>query len=88
MKKHGIVINRKQKETLPFISAGGISKGICQPKLNTVLRRLSDSQVSLGISSSDMSAIVCTDIAVIETYDIASRKLIIPCTKDCTTRLP
>jgi len=49
---------------------------------------LSDSQVSLGRAGSDTSAIVCTDTAITETYDIASRNLVIPYTKDCTTRLP
>lgn len=88
MKNHGSVVNRKHKEILPFFSAGGISKGIYQPELNTVLKWLSDSQVCLGRASSDMSETVCTDIAIIETYDIASRRLIISYTKSCTTRLP
>lgn len=68
MKSYTNVVNRKHKEIIEFFSAGGISKGTYQPEMNTVLKWLSDSQVSLERGSSVMSAIVCTDIAVIETY--------------------
>lgn len=48
-------------------------QGNLQPELNTVLKWLSDSQVSLGKASSDISAIVCVEVGIIETSDIVSR---------------
>lgn len=68
MKNHTSVVHRKHKEILPFFSSGGVSKGTYQPEMNTVLKWQSDSQVSLEGGSSVMSAVVCTDIAVIQTY--------------------